>query len=821
MFLVGFLKSNLVFLLVLLIIGFHSGCSGNPVEEPSHPNLNIDAYDDSDDGKDDDKASEDDLADDNDQSGDSTKDDGKSTKTASKKVKKLVDMNIVNKEIEDFFVLEDQKFNFCKYISKVVTNSLNHHIDYADNVHYDHRLSTTVFDNLIRFIDPYKVIFLKKDVDFLAEIMGISLLKNIKKQDCFMFVVLGVIFRLRSIEYIEMAQSVSRRSIDIQKLFDTSYEQLLPKVLAENNEVKRQHIKSMFDIKTKFMYSFSIIDNPDEKSDNDYAYIKQIMKLADYHKRKYQSMDISYIYHGFLESFFKSLDRNSFYNDMKETYVFDLIKKGFYRDPGIVLGVSNQGLFVKPYVSKIIGKNVGKIDYFDIIHGEFYEDDSDDDSSSSVKELGYFELLSKFSSYAGSMINLVIRRKKHDDGFTYEQFESSLVRNVISNGYPKDYYSADHFDPYFNELVDVEYEEFNMDPLDYSDIMYGTEYSNLFNDKMAVLRIEGFSKSYYDPLGFKSSSTSQKVLSELSEKIKEDDSPDGLVIDLRNNHHTFLSDFDEMKKILELFLSSDTGLLVELSKKGFNSDYYSYSMINGKPFWLVKLDKSDSDDYLSSFLQSIPLVVLVDHMTAGLSEVFAQTLRLHNRAVIVGESKTSGIGGTFHQNFVEYSQKDNSLIGSYRVTVGKIYGINGKSVNINGLTPDITIPSLQYYTEFFNSLDNSFGTKLQTNDIKNILDVPFDHSDYKMVNQELLHIMKSSFEFRAFHSPYFKIIRDLLPAFKLYRQKGQPLSDDQKDDFYELYKMREKFYTKGGYYLDEVLKISFDYSRLYSLGFWR
>jgi carboxyl-terminal processing protease len=85
-----------------------------------------------------------------------------------------------------------------------------------------------------------------------------------------------------------------------------------------------------------------------------------------------------------------------------------------------------------------------------------------------------------------------------------------------------------------------------------------------------------------------------------------------------------------------------------------------------------------------------PLVVLVNRMSASASEILAAALQDYGRAVIVGDSKTHGKGTV--QTLTNLSNADPKL-GSLKVTTASFYRIAGGSTQLNGVKPDIILPS--------------------------------------------------------------------------------------------------------------------------------
>jgi carboxyl-terminal processing protease len=160
------------------------------------------------------------------------------------------------------------------------------------------------------------------------------------------------------------------------------------------------------------------------------------------------------------------------------------------------------------------------------------------------------------------------------------------------------------------------------------------------------IRISSFDKNVVPSL--------KKILANLKKQGKK-----GIIIDLRNNPGGLLN---QATGTLDLFISH--GILV--SQKGRvpseNEVYYAHS---------------------AGTYKNIPIVVLVNGGTASAAEIVSGGLQDHRRAVIVGE-KTFGKGSV---QAILPVNKDEAL----RLTVARYYLPSGRSIQAEGVTPDIII----------------------------------------------------------------------------------------------------------------------------------
>jgi carboxyl-terminal processing protease len=140
---------------------------------------------------------------------------------------------------------------------------------------------------------------------------------------------------------------------------------------------------------------------------------------------------------------------------------------------------------------------------------------------------------------------------------------------------------------------------------------------------------------------------------------------DGIVLDLRNNGGGALS---EAIDIAGLFIP--LGPVVQVREQR----------------GVAVMPDGDPETVYSG-----PLTVLVNRLSASASEIVAAALQDYGRAVITGDNKTHGKGTV--QTVLPLSRLSDDL-GSLKVTTASFYRIGGGSTQIQGVAPDITLPSL-------------------------------------------------------------------------------------------------------------------------------
>lgn len=88
-----------------------------------------------------------------------------------------------------------------------------------------------------------------------------------------------------------------------------------------------------------------------------------------------------------------------------------------------------------------------------------------------------------------------------------------------------------------------------------------------------------------------------------------------------------------------------------------------------------------------------PLGVMVDRGSASASEIFAAAIQDYGRGVVIGD-QTFG-KGTVQQmiNLDNYAIPDEDQSGRLKLTIAQFYRVTGESTQLEGVTPDIVLPS--------------------------------------------------------------------------------------------------------------------------------
>lgn len=222
---------------------------------------------------------------------------------------------------------------------------------------------------------------------------------------------------------------------------------------------------------------------------------------------------------------------------------------------------------------------------------------------------------------------------------------------------------------------------------------------------------------------------------------------DGIILDLRRNGGGSL---EEAINLTGLFIKS--GPVVQVRN----------------PDGSVQVDE-DPDD---SVAYDGPLMVLTSRFSASASEILAAALQDYGRALVVGDKSTHGKGT------VQTVQELNNYVrgvdnpGAVKVTIRKFYRANGGSTQLQGVTPDMVLPSLNNYAEVGeSSLENalSYDTIPKAN-----------YDKLNRVQPFLAELQKRSAERLAKDKDFGYLAEDIERYRKALAEKAVSLSEAQR-----------------------------------------
>lgn len=221
-----------------------------------------------------------------------------------------------------------------------------------------------------------------------------------------------------------------------------------------------------------------------------------------------------------------------------------------------------------------------------------------------------------------------------------------------------------------------------------------------------------------------------------------------------------------------------------------------------------------------------PLVVLIDHLSASASEIFAGVIKDYDRGLIVGDSSTFGKGTV--QSIVPINEqlrrRDDANLGALKLTIQQFYRVNGESTQVLGVTPHIHIPSIRDKADFGEGkMDNALKF-----DKVNALPI----AGLKLVNPSLVREIETRSLDRRKANPKFQKQEERIAKFverkarhsislneEKFRSEFVPDEDITKDEDKPKKDKAKKKFTEhpaweSDYYNDEVASIVADYLTL-------
>ncbi len=185
-------------------------------------------------------------------------------------------------------------------------------------------------------------------------------------------------------------------------------------------------------------------------------------------------------------------------------------------------------------------------------------------------------------------------------------------------------------------------------------------------EKIGFIRLPAFYADF-------SANTNISCATDVENEIKklQAEGAQGIILDLRNNGGGYLN---EAIRMTGLFI--EQGPVVQVKSRGRDAK--------------IMEDENPKVQYDG------PLIVLVNSFSASASEILSAALQDYGRAVIVGESATTYGKGTV-QRFLDLDRavsghNEIKPLGQVKLTIQKYYRVDGGSVQLRGVTPDIVLP---------------------------------------------------------------------------------------------------------------------------------
>jgi carboxyl-terminal processing protease len=222
-----------------------------------------------------------------------------------------------------------------------------------------------------------------------------------------------------------------------------------------------------------------------------------------------------------------------------------------------------------------------------------------------------------------------------------------------------------------------------------------------------------------------------------------------------------------------------------------------------------------------------PLVVMIDHLSASASEIFAGVIKDYGRGLIIGDSSTFGKGTV--QSIVPIKEqlrsRDLPELGALKLTIQQFYRANGESTQVKGVTPHIHIPSMRDQADFGEGkMDNAMKfDKIEAQ----------PHDMYNRVPSNLVATLETRSLDRRKADPKFQKQTERIQRYAERKAKheislneakfkAEFVADDEEgkldEDRDQPAKKKQKFHERAAwesdYYNDEVMRIVSDYLTL-------
>lgn len=205
--------------------------------------------------------------------------------------------------------------------------------------------------------------------------------------------------------------------------------------------------------------------------------------------------------------------------------------------------------------------------------------------------------------------------------------------------------------------------------------------SKVYDDHIGYIRIASFQERTGDDL--------KKALREIEAKARP---LKGIVLDMRNNPGGLLNQSIEVS---DIFLKSGTIVTTRGRTKNMESKAVA---------------KDDGDE------PTCPIVVLVNEGTASAAEIVSGALQDNGRAVILG-TQTFGKGSV--QTVIPLEDG-----GALKLTTAKYYTPQGRSIQAEGITPDIAVKQVRPAEEKAEEKPDGENHRLRERDLKGHIKSP-------------------------------------------------------------------------------------------------
>ncbi len=197
---------------------------------------------------------------------------------------------------------------------------------------------------------------------------------------------------------------------------------------------------------------------------------------------------------------------------------------------------------------------------------------------------------------------------------------------------------------------------------------------------------------------------------------------------------------DVAKEVEKLKAENVKGIVLDIRNNGGGSLYEVVQMvglfINQGPVVQVRDKEGKSsalNDKNAGAIYDGPLAVMVNELSASASEIFAAAIQDYKRGIIIGSSSTYGKGTV--QKTVPFGKpidfsSGRTEYGAVKLTFQKYYRINGGSVQLKGVTPDVVLPDAY---EFYKIREKDNAASLPWDEITKVPYNTWNNADFTAI----------------------------------------------------------------------------------------
>ncbi|MCP4134329.1 MAG: hypothetical protein GY754_25365 [bacterium] len=301
-------------------------------------------------------------------------------------------------------------------------------------------------------------------------------------------------------------------------------------------------------------------------------------------------------------------------------------------------------------------------------------------------------------------------------------------------------------------------------------------------EKIGYIKLPSF---YQDRVNMKSSARDMKV--HTNKLIKK--GVTGIILDLRGNPGGLLN---EAIDIAGLFIGS--GPVVQIKDGRNPAQVYPNVIVD-----------NDNDLFYDG-----PVVILIDRFSASASEILAGAIKDYKRGLVIGPGNTYGKGTVQSYNVLPFEK------GAIKVTTHIFYQPGGTSNQLNGIIPNLLIPSI---SSIWDVGENKTRYPLKWKKIQSAYFKP-----YKYVSPRIVANLKSMSSRRIKKSDKFKkLVVKIEKLKKQMSNKSISLKDESKIEKEKKEEIEKTFKKDRGkkvinlendLFLKEAFNITSDYIKI-------